>query len=144
MEYDFEKLAREIVTSRLQEIESAPEVCGEIARKIIVAAVRGTKVRQEPRATVAAVCRGVMGGMLLLGKDLPRTAVCVLQQMAEISHELQFDPSDLMTWGMEGLAGVLPMAGPQAEHAVEEAVERAFMGAGETFRRVRDRARAKG
>lgn len=144
MEYDFEKLAREIVSSRLKEIEQAPEVCGEIARKIIVAAVRGTRIRQEPRATVTAACRGVMGGMLLLGKDLPRTAVSVLQQMAEISHELQLDPGEIMTWGMEGIAAVLPLAGPEAEHLVERDVERNFMGAGEIFRKICHQARSKG
>ncbi|MBI3552892.1 MAG: hypothetical protein HY077_10280 [Elusimicrobia bacterium] len=42
-EYDFEKLAREIVASRLSEIEKAPEAAGEIAKKIIVAGVQSTR-----------------------------------------------------------------------------------------------------
>ena len=135
-EYDFEKLAREIVASRLAELEKAPQAAGEIAKKIIVAAVQSTKVRQDPHLTVCAVCRGVLGGMLLINKNLPEAAVKVLQEMPAISHDVHLDPGDLMTWGMEGIASVCRMAGEGARHDVQVAIEESFMGAGEVFSEI--------
>ena len=132
-EFDFEKLAREIVTSQLKDVPDPNAALGEIVRKIIVSAVQGTKVRQDPHTTVVAVCRGVLSGMLLLEKDLPATAVAVVQEMANISHEVPIDPQDLMTWSMEGIAAVTMMAGAGIATSVQEAIEHHFMGAGTVF-----------
>src|SRR5205807_10580269 len=45
--------------------------------KIAVAALAGTRGRQEPSVTVAAACRGVMAGMLLVEGDLAKTSVAL-------------------------------------------------------------------
>ena len=133
MEYDFEKLAREIVASRLPELEKAPEAAGEIAKKIITAAVLSTKGRQEARVTVAGVCRGVMSGMLMIDKNLPDAAVKVLQEMHAVSLAVHIEPGDLMTWGMEGIAAVGGLAGVETRQNVATALEESFMGVGPVF-----------
>lgn len=139
-EYDFEKLAREIVISRLKSMDTAAEAAAEIAKKIIVTAVQSTKVRQDPRVTVTAVCRGIAGGILLIEKDLPEASVTVLKEMGSIAHEVHLDPGDLMTWSMEGFAKVALLAGGDVRLNVQESIERNFMGAGTVFGQICDKA----
>ena len=83
-----------------------------------------------------------MGGMLLLEKDLPRTAVSILSQMGAVAGETHQDPTELMTWAMEGIAPVAKLAGETACYAVREAIEAAFMGAGEVFSKACETAGA--
>jgi len=135
-EYDFEKLAKEIVLERLRDLPNPPAAAGEIALKIAVPAVTSTRLRQDPRLTVSATCRGVMQGMLILEKDLGETAVSLLTQMAAISQEADLDPADCMVWAMEGMAPVCRLASSHAQDATIHAIEENFMGAGEIFRNL--------
>ena len=133
MEYDFEKLAKEIVVAKLKDAADPAALAAEIVRKIAVSGLAGTRGRQEPRVTVAAACRGVMSGMLLIEKDLPKTAVALLAQMALIAQEANLDPAECMTWAMEGIAPIVKMAPGVATDAVGAAIEENFMGAGAVF-----------
>ena len=133
MEYDFEKLAREIVIEKLKDSSDPPALAAEVVRQIAVAGLAGANGRQEPRVTVAAACRGAMAGMLLHEKDLAKTAVAMLAQMAAIAEESHLDPGECMTWAMEGIAPVVKMAPGVAADAVGTAIEESFMGAGEVF-----------
>jgi len=142
MEYDFEKLAKEIVVSRLKDAADAPAVAGEVVHKIAVTAVTSTRDRQDPRTTVSAACRGVMGGMTILEKDLPSTAVVLLSQMAVVAQETGLDPADCMTWAMEGMAPIVKLAHGDVQEAVRAAIEEKFMGAGEVFRGLLETAGA--
>ncbi len=132
-DYNLEKLAQQIVVERLANIGDAPDGAGQVARQMVSKAVMGTQERQAPRETVAAVCRGLMSGMLLLNQDLPRTAVAILSQMGAAAASTHQDPADLMTWAMEGIAPVVKLSGETAFEAVQLAVESAFMGAGQAF-----------
>lgn len=132
-DYDFEKLAREITSARLRGLEKAPAAAGEIASKIILAGVQSTKNRQDPRLSVISVCRGVMGGMLLIEGDLAGAAVEILQHMARLAQELHLDPSDMMTWAMEGFVGVVVLGHADLGPKLREAIEHKFMGAGGVF-----------
>lgn len=131
-EYDFEKLAYEIVSSRLKEAEDAPSAAGEIAKAMTVKGVAGTRGKQDPRATVVAVCRGTMRGLLILEKDLPAAAVAVLGHMGEVANDSGLDPADCMTWAMEGIAPVAKLS-PAGPDPIRAAIEEKFMGAGEVF-----------
>jgi len=142
-DFSLEKLAKEIVVDRLKGFEDAPSGAGAIARKIVTSAITGTRARQSPRDSVNAVCRGLMSGMLLLGKDLPGTAVAILRQMDAVAHVTHQDPAELMTWAMEGIAPVARLAGGHACDDIQEAIEAAFMGAGHVFASVCDAAGAR-
>ena len=133
MEYDFEKLAKEIVVEKLKDAADAPALAAEVAHKLVVAGIAGAGARQEPRMTVAAACRGVMSGMLLIEKDLPKTAVALLTKMALIAQQSNLDPAECMTWAMEGIAPVVKLASGVAAEAVAAAIEENFMGAGQVF-----------
>lgn len=140
-EFDFEKLAREVVSSRLEAIKTAPAAAGEIAKKMIVTAVKSTKVRQQARVTVRQVCRGVMGGLLIIGKNLPAAAVEILKALGEdAAQEVRADPNDLMTWAMEGIADISPIVGVEVRSEIREAIAERYMGAGEVFSQLCDAA----
>jgi hypothetical protein len=136
MEYDFEKLAKEIVVEKLKDVDDPPALAAEVAHKIAVSGLASTRGQVEPRLAVAAACRGVMAGMLLIEKDLPKTAVALLTKMALIAQEANLDPADCMTWAMEGIAPVVRLAPGGASDAVGTAIEENFMGAGEVFQGI--------
>lgn len=135
MEYDFETLAKEIAAG-LRDDANAPADAADAARKTVVAAVAGTRGRQDPHLTVSSVCRGIMAGMALQEKDLAATAVALLGQMATAAQEASLDPADCMTWAMEGIAPVAKVAHAGAADAIRSAIEENFMGAGEVFDRL--------
>ncbi|HEX4047948.1 MAG TPA: hypothetical protein VH309_08950 [Elusimicrobiota bacterium] len=133
MEYDFEKLAKEIVVQKLKDAPDSPALAAEVVRKLVVSGLAGSRAAQEPRVTVAAACRGAMSGMLLIEKDLPKTAVALLGQMAVVAQESNLDPAECMTWAMEGIAPVVKLAPAGSPDAVRDAIEETFMGAGAVF-----------
>lgn len=133
MEHDFEKLAKEIVVEKLKDAEDSPALAAEVARKLVVAGLAGTKGSRDPRATVSAASRGVMSGMLLIEKDLPKTAVALLNMMGLISQEANLDPAECMTWAMEGIAPVAKLASGETAESIGAAIEENFMGAGQVF-----------
>lgn len=136
MDYDFERLAHEIVVEKLKGSPDAPALAAEVVQKIAVAGLAGTRGSQAPRVTVAAACRGVMSGMMLLEGDLPGTAVALLAKMAAVAQEAGLDPADCMTWAMEGIAPAVKLASGGASDAVAAAIEENFMGAGEVFQGI--------
>jgi|SRR5579883_2081399 len=142
-EYDFEKLAREIVTSRLPGVKDPAHAAAEVARKMLVTAVKGTAQRQAPRLTVLAVCRGVMDGMLILNQGLADPAIRILQMVPDVANEAALDPGELMTWAMEGIAAVAATAGAQAQQEIQAKIDESFMGAGEVFSSLCQQAQKK-
>jgi hypothetical protein len=143
MDYDFEKLAREISAERLKGLENAAEGAAEVAAKIITSSIQSTRDKQAPGQTVTAVCRGVMAGLMLCGKELPEPAVAILSKMASLAAELNLDPQEMMTWGMAGVADVAVMASAEAPYAIGQAIEKKFMGAGEVFDALCTQAKAR-
>lgn len=141
-DFNLEKLAKEIVVERFRGIADAPAGAGLVARQIVSKAVNGTAARQSPRDSVVATCRGLMSGMLLLEKDLPRTAVAILSQMTLVAEATHQDPAELMTWAIEGIAPVAKLAGRDVCESCEAAIEAAFMGAGQVFASTCDAAGA--
>lgn len=141
-DFNLEKLAKEIVVERLKSVDDAPAGAGEVAHKMVSSAVNGTSAHQAPHHTVTAVCRGLMSGMFLLEKDLPRTAVAILNQMSAVAGETHQDPAELMTWAMEGIAPVVTLAGGHVRDDVTAAIESSFMGAGDVFKQVCETAGA--
>ncbi|HAM35991.1 MAG TPA: hypothetical protein DEB40_11045 [Elusimicrobia bacterium] len=142
--YDFEKLAREITLARISEVAASADVAAEIADKVIASGVLSTRQRQEPRVTIAAVCRGVAGGLLLSERELVIPSIGLLKSMAQLAQEINLDPADVMTWAMEGIASVAVMGPPNLEFAVREAIDENFMGAGAIFGDLCRKAREKG
>ena len=132
--FDFGKLTKEMVASRLQEVQNAPSVAADIVKATIVAGVKGTAAwGQDPRQTVAGICEGAMRGLLLIDKDLPAAAGEILARLAGAAQEAALDPQELMTWALEGMARVAPVVPRETVWRMREAIDRRFMGVGEVF-----------
>lgn len=143
MDYDFEKLARAVTADRLKTLSNVEDAAAEVAAKIIGAAVQSTRERQDPRVTISAVCRGVIGGLVLVERDPSGPAAALLGKMAQLAHELHLDPQETMTWAMEGIAEVAAVSSSDTRHAIREAIDEKFMGAGEVFGSLCDAAAKK-
>jgi|CXWL01.1.fsa_nt_gi hypothetical protein len=138
-----EKKSKEAVVETLKNSEDAPAAAGELARRLATREIiAGVAAAQPPRECVIAVCKGLMAGMLLLEKDLPNTALAILNQMAVVAEETNQDPAEVMTWAMEGIAPVAKLAGEAARFAVQDAIATSFMGAGEIFSKACETAGA--
>lgn len=133
--FDFEQMAKDIVMATLKPLppEELPAAAAQVVRKIIVSGVTSTQAKQDPHKTVTDACRGALGGLLLIERELPASAVAVLAETANIANELNLDPVEMMTWSIEGIAAVCHMAGAPVESAVQDAIEAKFMGAGAVF-----------
>lgn len=134
-EYDFEKLAREIVNARLtgKQPAEAPLIGAATVKEMLVSGVQGTRLHQEPRATVHAVCHGALNGVMLAGGSLPETAVLLLAEVAAIADATALSSQDLMTWSMEGIAEGSQTAGAEVQSKIQDAIEARYMGAGTVF-----------
>ena len=132
--FNFGQLTKEMIVSRLRDIQDAPAVAAEIAKKTIVAGVKSTQSSaQSPQETVQEICSGTMSGLLLIEKDLPRGAVEILRCLAEAAQELHIDPSELITWAMQGIAKITPFVTPEMRLNICCAIEEAYQGTGEIF-----------
>jgi len=143
MDYDFEKLAREITAERLKPLSNVPDAAAEVAAKIILAAVASTRRRQDPGESVAAVCRGVMSGLVLIEKDLKEPALAVLGKIGDLAGQLGLDPQKMMTAAMTGVADAAVLGPAPAVYEIRMGIDSKFMGAGEVFDRLAELAKAR-
>lgn len=139
---DYEKQAREAVTSALGQIDSGrPEKAALIACRQISHAARAAK---DPRFAVVAVCRGAMSAVFLSNHSLPDAVLKLLESLPDTSLMMRSGPEELMSWAMEGVADVTVVAGPAIRDAISAKIEEKFMGAGPVFDALCDKARLKG
>lgn len=102
------------------------------------------RMNKEPKAAIIAVTRGAMNAVLLGGQNVPDAAVALLEALPNTSLIMRTGPEDLMSWVMEGIADVTPVAGPDVRDALRVAIEEKFMGASVIFDALCDAAAARG
>lgn len=135
-DFNFEKLAREIVMSRLSSVEKASATAADVAHKIMVTAVKSTGERQHPMVTIIKICRGTMSGILIIEKNLVETAAQLLQKAVPVATEVDLDPESVFTWFLEGIAEVTPMMNQQARWDIQATVDREYLEMGRTYRQL--------
>ena len=123
---DFEKQAKDAVTASIKaNSPTVPVICQQISH--------ASRLSKDPKAAVVAVCRGSMNAILLGGQSVPDAAVALLEALPNTSLMMRTSPEDLMSWVMEGVADVTPMAGAEVRDAVCIKIEEKFMGASSIF-----------
>lgn len=136
-QFNFGQLTKEMIMSRLKEASNASEAAAEIAKKTIVAGVQATRTAgQNPKETVEEICYGAMSGLLLIEKDLPQSAILILRNLAEISNELNAEPSELMTWAMGGIAKISAVISRDILYDIRCRIEEEYQGTGEVFAKL--------
>lgn len=128
---DIEKQAKDAVAAIIAKdpvagaVLTVPVICQHISH--------AGRTSKDPKAAIAAVCRGSMNAVLLGGQSVPDAAVALLEALPNMSLMMSTGPEDLMSWVMEGIADVTPLAGPEVRDALRAAIEEKFMGASAIF-----------
>jgi len=123
---DFEKQAQDAVTASLKAGSPAvPVICQQISH--------AARMSKDPKSAVISVCLGSMNAVLLAGQSVPDAAIALMDALPNTSLMMRTSPEDLMSWVMEGVAGVTPMAGAEVRDAVSAKIEEKFMGASAIF-----------
>ena len=139
---DLGKLAKEIVASRLKDIADTAPVAAEIAHKTIVAGVHASRATgKSAQRAVQEVCRGTLYGLLLIDKDLNASAMAILDRLPGTAQDIKMDPQELLTWALEGMSKVSTMMNPGALWKLREQINEKFMGVGELFDKMCEKAR---
>jgi hypothetical protein len=128
---DIEKQAQDAVSAVIAKDAASgaaltvPVMCQHISH--------AARMSKEPREAIIAVCRGSMNAVLLSGQNVPDAAVALLEALPNMSLMMRTGPEDLMSWVMEGIADVTPLAGPDVRDALRVKIEEKFMGASVIF-----------
>lgn len=128
---DFEKQAKDAVTASIKAdsvagaVLTVPVMCQQISH--------AARMSKDPKAAIIAVCRGSMNAVLLGGQSVPDATVALMEALPNTSLMMRTSPEDLMSWVMEGIADVTPMAGAEVRDAVSARIEEKFMGASMIF-----------
>ena len=128
---DFEKQAKDAVAACIAAdsvggaVLTVPIICQHISH--------AARVSKDPKPAVVAVCRGAMNAILLGGQSVPDAAVALMEILPNTSLMMRTGPEDLMSWVMEGIADVTPMAGVEVRDALRTRIEEKFMGASAIF-----------
>lgn len=91
-------------------------------------------------AAVTEACSGAMGGLYLIGADVPQGAVAVLRGVAEWAAAAGADPMEAMTASLDGLALAARALPPADVSAMRERLDAFFDGAGNAFSEACHRA----
>lgn len=138
---DIEKQAKDAVAAAIAKdsvagaVLTVPVMCQQISH--------AARTNADPRPAVVAACRGAMNAVLLGGQSVPDAAVGLLEALPNMSLMMRAGPEDLMSWVMEGIADVTPMAGATVRDAVCSKIEEKFMGASAIFNELCDAALKK-
>lgn len=138
---DYEKQAKEAIQAVWAQDQTVdPAKAAQITTSHIAHAARLSK---DSRKAIVDVTKGALAGMLLTNQDLPETALQILKSLMNISLVTRADPSEIMNWVLEGIAEVTPSAGMATRSAIHNKIEAEFMGTGQTFSQLCDKALAK-
>lgn len=139
---DFEKQAKDAVAASITAGSSAgpalttPIICQHLSH--------AARMSKDPKPAVIAVCRGAMKALLLGGQSVPDAAMALMEALPNMSLMMRAGPEDLMSWVMEGIADVTPMAGPEVRDALRTKIEEKYMGASSIFDGFCDAAARRG
>ncbi len=129
---DFEKQAKDAVAAKIAEdahagaVLTVPVICQHISHASRMSP-------KDPKSAVISVVRGSMNAVLIAGQSVPDAAVALLGALPDMSLMLSAGAEDFMTWVMEGIADVTPLAGPEVRDALRARIEEKYMGASTIF-----------
>ncbi len=140
-EMNWEKTAREAVNAQCAGEAPSPEKAGAL---ICAQIAKASRQKGDARAHIVAVCHGAMTGLALNHADLPAAAVETLKGLANISLMSRSDPSDIMTWVLEGFAEATTVAGFTARVEIQHRIDGEFHGVGEVFDKLCEEVKKRG
>ena len=127
---ELEKWVQEGVAGR-QATDSA--AAGVQARQAITHAAKDPGLWGDPQAAVAAVCRGTMRGLVLLGQDPAAAVVPLLKAVSEAAQDCHLDPAEALGGALAGIAAVAAVLSAEQQNAMRVNIDDAFTDMGAAF-----------
>ena len=141
--YAFDELTKQMVSQQCHGAD-APNRAADIAAATILAGIRGTRSVAEPQTpaeSVRLVTKGMVNGLIVVEGDVASAGIALLKALAELAQQTNIDPTEMLTWCLEGLAEQSPLVPPAKISALSAAIDREFMGAGMLFNELCRKAR---
>lgn len=125
------QLTKELVALKLKELQNPCAVAAGLVKDAIAVACKARP--QEARTVVSDACYGGMQGLLLADQDLARGAEMILGAVSEAAADASLDPTELMSYGLAGVARIAKFVTRERLVAIQSALEERFQGCGEAF-----------
>lgn len=133
--YAFDELTKQMVAQQCLGA-GGPARAADIAAATILAGIRGTRAASAPQTaaeSVRLITKGMVAGLLVVDGDVAEAGLALLKALAELAQQTHIDPTEMLTWCLEGLAEQSPLVPPAKVSALGSAIDREFMGAGMLF-----------
>lgn len=130
-EFKIGQLTKELVSIQLKKMGDPCAVAAELVRKTLRVALKPGQAQTED--VIADAVQGGLQGLLLCEGDVPKGGVLVLEAVAELSAELQLDPTEALRGALAGLARLRRLLLPDQLAELQAGIEARFQGAGEVF-----------
>lgn len=133
--YAFDELTKQMVAQQCRGAD-APARAADIAAATILAGIRGTRAAaapQTPAESVRLVTKGMVAGLLVVEGNVALAGIELLKALADLAEKTHTDPTEMLTWCLEGIAEQSPLIPPGMVSALSSAIDREFMGAGMIF-----------
>jgi hypothetical protein len=133
-ELEIGQLTKELVAIRLKKMADPCAAAADLVKKTLAVALKGrTTTDAGVCKTITDACQGGITAMLLSDQNLAKGAVLILEGVAELAQELNFDPAACMRAALVGISDVRRFARPDQLHEIAREIETHFMGAGAAF-----------
>ncbi len=135
--FNIGQLTKEMVVTRLSELQDPCAAGAEIAKKTLLIALENAQTFEpEHKQSIVEICAGAMTGLLLSEQDVSHGAVCVLKKAYDAAVQLHLDPTEVMELALRGIIYTRKFLTPAQFADIQAAVTTEFMGVGEVFLRI--------
>ena len=133
-EFKISQLTKEIVSSRLREMEDPCRAAAQLVGKTLEVALNGLQPGAVAESRIVEdACQGGMTGLLLNEQPLTRGAVLILEVICDLATRLNLDQPELMRSALRGIADMRRFVRPEMLVEIQAAIEARFHGAGLAF-----------
>lgn len=133
-EFKIGQLTKELVAIKLKKMADPCATAANLVKQTLSVAMKGLKQGDAGQGElIEDACRGGITGLLLAEQNLGKGAVLILEAVAELSSELNLDPTEMMRSALKGIADMRRFLRTDQLYAIHRDIEMHFMGAGEVF-----------
>ena len=129
------QLTKELVASRIKGAKDPEVVAADLVKETLGVALKAPPSSGDPsrEAVIEEACRGGITALVLAEADLREGAVLTIAAVAELSTELDLDPTAAMQGALKGIADLQRFVPAEQLIEVGKAIESRFMGAGAAY-----------
>ena len=136
-DFKISQLTKEIVLSRLREMEDPCRAAADLVGSTLEVALKGLEPGTVAESRIVEdACQGGMTGLLLNDQSLMRGAVLILETVCDLAARLNLDQPEMMRSALRGIADMRRFVRPEMLAEIRAAIEGRFHGAGLAFEKL--------